>query len=157
MISGPMLGPEFWSAMEALGLPPNIVSLDLSIRLDEPVSITATWYPPEALVQGIAQPRTGRFALMALELEDAGPTIEVLGAAEAWAWLSERRDLELNWHCPVYCDDDDGDDPHEWRVYRSSGPINDVEFKLVGAGETALAAVQSARATLAAKAQANGR
>lgn len=64
----------------------------------------------------------------------------------ALSWLGDRRDLSIEWYCPVYGDDDD--DAHEWRVYRTAGNINDREVDLVGVGDTPLLAIQSARATL---------
>jgi hypothetical protein len=84
-------------------------------------------------------------AALALAAEAALAT----DAQAAWAWLEAHRDLQLEWYCPVYGDDED--DAHEWRVYRESGSINDREFELVGVGETPMLAVASARLTLEAK------
>lgn len=69
--------------------------------------------------------------------------------AEAlWAWLSEQENLSLEYYRPVYGDDDD--DAVEWRVHRKIGNINDRDWEMVGAGPTALAAVQAARQALGA-------
>lgn len=75
--------------------------------------------------------------------------LQSAGEAEgAWAWLTERPNLSLEHYSPIYGDDDD--DAVEWRVHRESGNINDREWELVGAGPTALAAVQAARQALGA-------
>lgn len=70
-----------------------------------------------------------------------------LAAAEGVLdWFSAQHSLSLEWYRPVYGDDDD--DAREWRVYRESGPINDREWEMVGAGDDALKAILDARQTI---------
>lgn len=73
MITAFGLGADFWEEMQRRGLPPNIVRLELSMAVDEIVTLTATWYPPEDLVRGLTQ--TGRYELV--EIYDDPPEGEV--------------------------------------------------------------------------------
>lgn len=64
-------------------------------------------------------------------------------------WFGTQKNLELHYHSPTYCDDDD--QATEWRVTKVGGPINDREWDIVGRGETPAAAILSARAALERK------
>lgn len=62
---------------------------------------------------------------------------------EALEWFGSQRNLELYFHSPVYCDDDD--QAEEWRVARKSGSINDREWTVIGNGETPVEAIVAAQ------------
>jgi adenine-specific DNA methylase len=88
----------------------------------------------------ITPPATG---LLTVEVPGvAGYHILASSAAQrAWDWLASDKSLSVEFHGPVYGDDDE---PEEWRVYRESGNINDREWDVIGIGATPLAAVLAA-------------
>jgi hypothetical protein len=65
---------------------------------------------------------------------------------EALDWFSTQRRLSLDFHAPMYGDDDDQNE--EWRVSLESGPINDREWDIVGRGKSAAEAILAARAAI---------
>lgn len=67
-------------------------------------------------------------------------------AERLWAWLGERRNLELSF---AYDEERIREEDGEWQVHRVSGGRSDLEWELVGAGATPLDAVQAAFEALA--------
>ena len=62
--------------------------------------------------------------------------------AEALDWLTDKTSLELHWRA-------DPEEDGAWCVHMVVGGVNDREWNLLATGETPLAALKSARSTLA--------